>query len=77
VTTARNTHARIVEFLDASFSIGRCRVKERRQFIFSRTSCLFKNSVSETGDCRCGLVVRVPGYRSRGPGFDSRRYKVF
>jgi hypothetical protein len=19
----------------------------------------------------CGLVVRVPGYRSRGPGFDS------
>jgi hypothetical protein len=20
----------------------------------------------------CGLVVRVPGYRSRGPGFDSR-----
>jgi hypothetical protein len=25
----------------------------------------------------CGLVVRVPGYRSRGPGFDSRRYKIF
>jgi hypothetical protein len=24
-----------------------------------------------------GLVVRVPGYRSRGPGFDSRRYKIF
>jgi hypothetical protein len=21
----------------------------------------------------CGLVVRVPGYISRGPGFDSRR----
>jgi hypothetical protein len=20
----------------------------------------------------CGLVVRVPGYRSRGPGYDSR-----
>jgi hypothetical protein len=24
-----------------------------------------------------GLVVRVPGYRSRGPGFDYRRYKIF
>jgi hypothetical protein len=24
----------------------------------------------------CGLVVRVPGYRS-GSGFDSRRYQIF
>jgi hypothetical protein len=23
------------------------------------------------------LVVRLPGYRSRGPGFDSRRYQIF
>jgi hypothetical protein len=22
-------------------------------------------------------VVRVPGYRSRGPGFDFRRYQIF
>jgi hypothetical protein len=28
-------------------------------------------------DCLCGLVVRVPGYRSRGPGFDSQRYHIF
>jgi hypothetical protein len=25
----------------------------------------------------CGLVVRVPVYRSRRPGFDSRRYHIF
>jgi hypothetical protein len=29
------------------------------------------------GDGLCGLVVRVPGYRSRGPGFHSRRYQIF
>jgi hypothetical protein len=25
----------------------------------------------------CGLVVTVPGYRSRGPEFDSRKYQIF
>jgi hypothetical protein len=25
----------------------------------------------------CGLVVTVSGYRSRGPGFDSRLYQIF
>jgi hypothetical protein len=28
-------------------------------------------------DRLCGLVVRVPGYRCRGPRFDSRRYQIF
>jgi hypothetical protein len=28
-------------------------------------------------DRLCGLVVRVPDYRSRGPGFDSLRYHIF
>jgi hypothetical protein len=28
-------------------------------------------------DSLCGLVLRVPGYRSGGPGFDSRRYQIF
>jgi hypothetical protein len=30
-----------------------------------------------TEDRLCGLVVRVPDYRSRGPGFHSRRYHIF
>jgi hypothetical protein len=25
----------------------------------------------------CSLVVRAPGYRSRGPEFDSLRYQIF
>jgi hypothetical protein len=25
----------------------------------------------------CGLEIRVSGYRSRGPGFDSRPYQIF
>jgi hypothetical protein len=28
-------------------------------------------------DLLCGLVVRVPSYRSIGPGFDSRIYQIF
>jgi hypothetical protein len=28
-------------------------------------------------DRLCGLVVRVHGYRSIGPRFDSRRYRIF
>jgi hypothetical protein len=27
-------------------------------------------------DRLCGLVVRVSGYRSRGPGFDYRRFQI-
>jgi hypothetical protein len=30
-----------------------------------------------TVDRLCGLVVRVSGYRSRGPGFDSLSYQIF
>jgi hypothetical protein len=36
------------------------------------TTTLIKNS-----DRLCGLVVTVPGYRSKGPGFYSRRYQIF
>jgi len=33
--------------------------------------------VSYNSDRLCGLVVRVSGYRYRGPGFDLRRYQIF
>jgi hypothetical protein len=39
-----------------------------------KTWCLTLGKIT---DRLCGLMVRVPGYRSRDPGFDSRRYKVF
>jgi hypothetical protein len=28
-------------------------------------------------DRLCGLVIRISGYRSRGPGFDPRSYQIF
>jgi hypothetical protein len=40
----------------------------------AETSFIRSNGSS---DRLCGLVVRVPGCRSRGPGFDSRRYYNF
>jgi hypothetical protein len=36
-----------------------------------------KNYVTPLCDRLYGLVVRVPGYISRGPGFDSRHYEIF
>jgi hypothetical protein len=38
---------------------------------------IISSSSSSSSDRLCGLVVRVSGYRSRGPGFDSRRYHIF
>jgi hypothetical protein len=38
---------------------------------------LYMSAVVKNWDRLCGLVVRVPGYRSWGPGFDSRRYQIF
>jgi hypothetical protein len=34
-------------------------------------------TLCKLSDRLCGLVVRVPSYRIRGPGFDSRRYQIF
>jgi hypothetical protein len=38
--------------------------------------CIYKK-LKHTVDRLCGLVVRVLAYRSRDPGFDSRRYQIF
>jgi len=48
-------------------------------FTISFISCLymFRAHVPVIRDCLCGLVVRVSGYRYRGPGFDPRRYQIF
>jgi hypothetical protein len=45
------------------------------QFLFFSTWIRYGNMKVRV--CLCGLVVRVPGYRSRGPGFDSRCYQIF
>jgi hypothetical protein len=34
-------------------------------------------SIPQEKDRLSGLAVRAPGYRSRGPGFDSERYQFF
>jgi hypothetical protein len=41
------------------------------------TPQMLENTWRETAYRLDGLVVRVPGYRSKGPGFDSRRYQIF
>jgi hypothetical protein len=38
---------------------------------------LFTYEEQMKNDHLCGLVVRVPGYKSKGPGFDSLRYQIF
>jgi hypothetical protein len=37
----------------------------------------FIDDSSRIQDLLCGLVVRVSGYRFRGPGFYSRRFQIF
>jgi hypothetical protein len=46
VIAVRNTQATIEEFLDASFSMWPCRIKESRRLVLSRTSCIMMHSIS-------------------------------
>ena len=56
-------------------------VRMRHIIIYGLPPChhfpTFFGSVSSPLDRLCGLVVRVSGYRYRGPGFDPRRYQIF
>jgi hypothetical protein len=40
---------------------------------YTESACLKSNLDPYLKSVLCGLVVRVPGYRSRGPGFDQPR----
>jgi hypothetical protein len=44
---------------------------------FSNAFDFLNSSIPTRFDRFCGLVVRVPGYRSIDPGFYSRRYQIF
>jgi hypothetical protein len=46
-----------------------------RKFVSNYSSFELREVIRKT-DHFCGLVVRVPGYRSRGLEFDSRRYQI-
>jgi hypothetical protein len=46
------------------------------QMIFGKGYTVIK-PVDMYFDRICGLVFRVPGDSSRGPGFDSRPYQIF
>jgi hypothetical protein len=48
-----------------------------RPYLFSISLWLYSLTLHTIGDRLCGLMVRVPGYRSRGSGLDSRRYLIF
>jgi hypothetical protein len=41
-----------------------------------RCICIYLRFIYISCDRLCGLVVRVPGHRSGGPGFDTRRYYI-
>jgi hypothetical protein len=45
--------------------------------LYMVTRYLFSSECSDTSDRLCGLVVRVSGHSSRGPGFDPRPYHIF
>jgi hypothetical protein len=72
-TRATNAHDRWVYVLgnmSIGTALGKCLLNGMPQHLEFKP-------VSIQLDRLCGLVVRIPGYRSRGHGFDSRRYQIF
>jgi hypothetical protein len=68
--------------MNLSFVLIFCHKKRWLQPCLWYHTCIKINTVvycmaSALIDHICGLVVRVSGYRSRGPEFDSRRYQIF
>ena len=53
--------------------------RSRRRYVVKHNLIteVYLMTVMEPTDRLCGLVVRVSGYRYRGPGFDPRRYQIF
>jgi hypothetical protein len=65
----------LVKILTCNFCVNResmCLLHKKRCAINAYIKTLF-----QVGDRLCGLVVRVSGYRSKIPGFDSRRFQIF
>jgi hypothetical protein len=67
-----NTYWTVLQILFKRF-----RFENHNQSAIQNKQIPWLQPASELHDRLCGLVVRVPGYRSRGPGFDSRRSQIF
>jgi hypothetical protein len=53
-----------------------CDFIKNRFYVLLYNNISFNVSLCNT-DRLCGLVIRVSGYRSRGPGLNSRRFQIF
>jgi hypothetical protein len=45
--------------------------------VFHARRCDDFEGMFRHGDRLCGLVVSLPGFRHRGPGFESRRCQIY
>jgi ABC-type enterobactin transport system permease subunit len=70
-------------YFSCSVSRKTCKLLKRACLVLELMVHILKVLTSNFGlfeislDRLCGLVVRVPGYRSRGLGFDSWHYQIF